>query len=349
MVEAARQYEISRAEFERALTLLERERESMRLSRAQKVSYQLYIIFVCGFVICLVGVFISVLVSIERTKPSAVGFSFSIGLALCFLGAILSLILNIPLMLKIGRQKWRLRKLGFSDASDVLWKAQQKTRRWVAVTGKIALYLGILFLGLGMLFLVVTVARGWGGRGRVGWWALWNFLFAIVLVVFYFLQKGKAWLDMVASRWTDITRLKASMLDLKKSAERAGADRISVPSETIERFCQIETETIVRSRAQAISEMAMAPRSNLSILSSRDVLEAKSVLDAESRLKVEEAIEGLMLEPRPSGVEEDAKTGFLRRRVNGTDQEIVYAVDDAERRLRLVTLRRVTVPERGDA
>ena len=159
MVEAARQYEISRAEFERALTLLERERESMRLSRAQRVSYQLYIIFVCGLVIGLIGAIISGLAISSRKSgpPPAVFF----GLGFCYLGAILSLILNIPLMLKIGRQKWRLRRLGFSDASDVLWKAQQKTRRWVAITGKIA-------LGLGILFFLGTVAGVWGGGSEFG-------------------------------------------------------------------------------------------------------------------------------------------------------------------------------------
>ncbi len=344
MAQAAKQYELSRAEFARALACLDRERESMQPSRAQRLSYRLYITFVCGLAICLMGAVVSLLFwSKEKVEPPLAFLLLAIGFVLCLFGALVLLLLNIPLMLKIGREKWHLRRLGLADASDVLWKAQGKERRWVAVTGKIALGLaGVLFLGT--VIMVIEEHK----QPEIWWMAVPNLLLTSVFVVFYFLQRGKAWLDMVASRWQEITRLNESMRGLEEAAPASAEDRIAVPAEMIERFARVETEHIVRSRASAISQLATAPRSNFSVLSSRDVLESKADLDIDTRLKVEDAIEELMVQPRPKGMQEDA-AGLLHQRVQGTDHEIVYAVDDAERRVRLLSLRRVAAAGRANA
>ena len=82
-------------------------------------------------------------------------------------------------------------------------------------------------------------------------------VFGLTFVVFSFLQEGKAWLDMVATRLTDITQLEASLMGMQKGAE-AGTDRISLPRQTVEKLAEIDTERIVRGRANAIAEASKA-------------------------------------------------------------------------------------------
>ena len=51
--------EFDRAEFERALAVLGSEQRALHLSRAQRISYRLYNVFIWGFVICVLGAFIA--------------------------------------------------------------------------------------------------------------------------------------------------------------------------------------------------------------------------------------------------------------------------------------------------
>jgi len=336
MAQATAQYEFDRVEFERALRVLDREQQAMQLSRAQRLSYKIYRISVWGFVLCLVGIIIDFAIEFRRTEPPWAFMTFLLAVGLCFLLGILSLALNIPLILKIIRHKLLFHRRGLSDFLDVLWKTRQKTRRGMAIVEKTALGLGIVFL-----IISITTVRwiGWIG-------AVTCFLIGTLFIMFYVLQSGKAWLDMMTSQWRNATRLKESMAALEKAAQHGGSERIPVPVDVIEQFSRIETEQIARSRAIAISESATAPKTDFSILSSNEVLKVKAGLDPDDRLKVEETINDLMLQPKPSGVERDADTDTLRQRVQGTDWEIVYAVDDAGRQVRLLSLLQSAIEER---
>jgi hypothetical protein len=335
MAQATAEYEFNRAEFERALGVLDREQQAMQLSRAQRLSYKIYRIFVWGFVLCLVGIIVDFAIEFRKTEPPFAFLIFFLAIGLCFLFAILSLVLNIPLILKIIRHKLLFHRRGLSDFLDALWKAHQKTRRRMAIVEKTA-------LGLGIVFLIISIIGIW-----ISWvGAVTCFLIGTLFIMFYVLQSGKAWLDMMTSRWRDAARLKESMAALEKAAQHAGSERIPVPVDVIEQFSRIETEQIARSRAIAISESATAPRTDFSIQSSNEVLKVKAGLDPDDRLKVEETINDLMLQPKPSGVEKDADTDTLRQGVQGTDWEIVYAVDDAGRQLRLLSLRQSAMGER---
>ncbi len=354
MAQAAEQYAFGRGEFNRALTVLDREQEAMQLSRAQRLSYKLYTIFSWGFVLCLVGTIIDVVIELRTGRPSlSTAFvAFAAAVALCLLVATLLLVLNIPLIVKIVRHKRLFHRLGLSDSLDVLWKERQKTRRWMALFEKVALGLGILALIVGITLIAYSVVggwRGWFGGGQMSAsieGALLYVFIGFVFIMFYVVQNGKAWLDMMASRWKDVVRLRESMGALEKGAQRAGSERIPVPVDVIEQFSQIENEQIACSRARAIGESATAAKLSFSILSSDALLKMKTGLDPDDRIKVEEAIDELALQPRPSGVEKDVETDTLRQGVPGTDWEIVYVVDDAGRQLKLLSLRQSVIAGR---
>jgi len=348
MAQAGAQYELGRSEFERALAVLDREQQAMQLSRAQRLSYKLYTIFFWGFVLCVVGAIIDLAIEFRRTEPPWAFLTFVVALGLCFLVSVVLLVLNIPLVVKIIRNHLLFRRIGLSDVVDVLWKERQKTRRWKVIVERIGLGLGIFLLIFSIIIPIASVVPRWRGPFlEMGWsGSLVCFLIGTLVVMFVVLKRGKARLDMMTSRWTDITRLKESMAAVEKTAQHAGSERISFPADVIEQFSRIETEQIACSRAMAIGESARAPKLGFSILSSDEVLKAKTGLDPDTRLRVEETIDELVLQPRPNGVEMDADTGALRQRVQGTDWEIVYAVDDAGRQLRLLSLRQSAILER---
>ncbi len=330
MSEAA-PHELGREEFDRLLAVLEREQQAMQLTRAQRISYRLYSVFLWGFILCLVSAFILAISSKEGdyTAVDKAGIACVVAGMVCLLGGIISLLLNLPLMNKIIRQRLVIRRLGISSASSALWRAHRKTKRWRIILGRFGLIIGILAFVFGVMVVFFGFGKGvsvWFGVGL-----------GLLFLMFYVVSTGKEWLDTMSAQSADATQLKESMLSLRSS--EGGAGSIAIPSEAIRQYSRIEGDQIARSRVRAITASAGAAKEEFSILSSNDVRKMKAGLGPEARLKVDEALDALMLQPRPPDAQADSGTGFLRRRVNGTEFELVYAIDDTARQLKLMSLR----------
>ena len=255
-------------------------------------------------------------------------YVFIVAFMVCLLGGILSFFLNLPLITKIVRQRRALRRTGFSDASEVLWKKYRQTRRWGRTVERIALALVVISLVV-IVVLIVTKQGGWT------WLPL---LLATLFLMLYVLQNGKARLDMMSARLAEVTKLKESMLHMAGSGEGEGAERIALPDDVIRQYSQVETEQIARSRAKAITDSMKAATREYSVLSSQQVRQAKAGLAPGDRLKVEAALDALMRDPRPASAQQDAGAGLLRLPVNGTGLELVYSADDNNLQLKVGAL-----------
>jgi len=335
MGEVANQ-ELDRADFDRVVAVLEREQEAMKLTRGQRISYRLYNIFIWCFILCVFGTIVSAIFRGENETGWAnrvMMVCIVLGMV-CLLGGAVSLLLNLPLLYKVFRQKMVVRRLGLSGASSAVWKTQRKSHRWGSIIGRIETGAAILALAI----CVAIVVEEW--RWRAGLWS--GLALGLLFLMFYALRRGKAWLDMMSAQGADAAKLKQAMLSLRKSEGGASAASITVPNEAILEFSRIESEQIARSRVNAIADSVNTSKADFSVLSSNDVRKMKAELNPEDRLKVEEAFDALMLQPRPSDARKDAATGFLRQRVDGTELELVYAVDDAARQLKLVSLLRAS-------
>ena len=323
---------ITREEFERALAVLEAEQTAMRLSSSQKLALRLYTFFIWAFLLLLIAPIIFLLYWSRRgdlpSENVLILGLLVLGAGLCLACTVVLVFLNIPLMVKIARNRIRLRRMGLSDVSEALWKEYQKTRLWPAIVGKIALGVCILFL---LISVVLFIESSWLS-GAV------FLVFGALFLMFYILQNGKARLEMMTLRGTDAAQLKELMVNSRDSMQQADLERIPVPAEAIQQFARIENVQIARSRARAIAESITAPEVGFSILLSQQVLEVKAGLEPGDRLKVEEMLDALMLQPRPASAENDADTGSLRQRVEGTDLELTYDIDEAARQLKLVSL-----------
>jgi ABC-type multidrug transport system fused ATPase/permease subunit len=308
----------------------------MQLSRGQLVSLRLYRVFIWGFVAGLIATVWYLAVKMQKAQmtehENMVLGLLAIGAGLCLACAAISLFLNLKLIAKIVRSRLHFRRLGFSDASEALWKAHQKTRRWSAIVDKIAVGLSVFFL---VIAIILFITLQWP-------WALATLGTSALFLMFYVLQNGKARMDMMAARLAEVSKLKESMLSVASKSGEAGAP-IVLSNEAVQQYARIETEQIARSRAQAINESVAAKKREYSILSSQAMRQTKAGLGPDERLKVEEALDALMREPRPATAENDTAAGLWRLRVAGTSLELVYRVDDSSLQLKVLGLQQSPV------
>jgi len=333
MPEPVAQYGLGETEFQWAIKVLDQVEKALQLPWWQQWLYKLYGVFISALVVSCISVVIIIIsfwLGVKSTSdvPGVLLVSSGLIALLAFLGALFFIPLNLPLLLKVRQQKRRLRALGMTDAWLGFVPPQTGRRKWGAILRKIALSSGTLLI---LLALWASAAN------RTGFYLLFVGGIGLVLVLFYFLQEGKVWLDILASRFDEISKLKTEFTNLSK--QEGGS--VAVPRRLIEKFSQVQTDQILIGRANAIAESAQSSKALFSVLSSRKVLDEKGRLDIESRLKVEDAIEELMQKPRSETTKTDAVTGSLSSSVEGTNLEIVYTMDEKGRRLQLVDLRQV--------
>jgi len=334
IVESAVQYGPTQGDFQRAIAVLDQVEHALRLPWWQRSLYRLYSILISALAVSCISAIIIIVSFWLGVRPSTdlsglllVGSAIIALLAL--LGALFFIPLNLPLLFKVHKQKRRLRALGMTDAWIGFVPPQTGRRKWGAILRKIALSSGTLLILVGLLT---------AGASRSVFYLLFFGGIGLVLVLFYFLQEGKVWLDILASRFDEIGQLKTEFTNLSK--QEGGS--VAVPRRLIEKFSQVQTDQILIGRANAIAESAQSSKELFSVLTSRKVLEEKGRLDIESRLKVEDAIEELMQKPRSETTKTDSVTGSLSCSVEGTNLEIVYTMDEKARRLQLVDLRQAS-------
>jgi hypothetical protein len=333
MTEAGTQ-EFDRAEFDRALALLEREQRAMHLTRAQRISYRLYSVFIWGLAVSVVGLVLFFGFSQrEQDWADIAGTACAVALCVCIAGGVVSSILNLPLILKMARQKRAIRRLGISDASEVVWKVHRKTRRWGRLPAQVLLLIGIALAVGGIAVALFNHDQD----ERIAGWVL--AIAGVLIPPFYLVQNGKEWLDVMSSRWTEISDLRQSMQLLANTTAGPGGQSIMVPAETVKQIARIETERIVRTRADALAESVTASQTAFSVLSSREVLNAKAKLSPAERLHLQDTLDGLTLEPKPGSATPDPESGLLVHTVDGTALELLYQVDEPGRLLKAVALR----------
>ena len=91
--------------------------------------------------------------------------------------------LNLPLTIKIIRQRLAVRRMGISGAFNIIWKAQRNTQRWRVILRRVGIGVAILAFALS----VVVIFAGGGLK-----WGLWSLpAFGLLLVMMYVLERGK--------------------------------------------------------------------------------------------------------------------------------------------------------------
>ena len=327
MAEIAAAYGFGEHEFERAIAVLDQIEHSIRLPWWQRLLYRLYGILVSALVVSCIAcvVIVSAFQFATSDAPGIIFILLAIVAIIAFVGCLVFIPLNLPLLAKVHRQKRRLRALGIADTAIGFVAARPAQRGW-------RLFLRKSFLVAGLLGFITAIVVSSMTRQPV--YLLLIGSLGLVFILFYALQEGKLWLDILASRMNEITELKQKLAGLNKPE----AGRIDVPTELVAKLAQIQKDQIQIGRANAIAEFKSSGEM-FAVLSSSQVLRQKAHLDPGTRLKVEDAIEDLMQTPKPPAAQTGGEAGSVSFAVPGTDLNFVYLVDEKEDSLRLIELR----------
>ena len=328
-------YSLTPSQLQQALDVLDRAREAFQIKPRSQRLYR----FLRLFVHFAVGAYLSLLLFVDlgevlrRTaaqrgmvSQAIWGFKIasSVVCAVALSGSVILLLLNLPLVVRIVRERMLLRRLGLKDLSMVLWKAERKRSPW----GRVSYW--VVFV-VGVLALLICLASVFSTRGNIG--AVLVFLaFGVTTVGYCLLRRGKEQLDLVA----DANQLRRWLVQLQ---ERAGVDQvIAVPAEVLEKVARIESAHIARQRAEAVADCVDRKPAGYGVLVARDVSARKSALDPSSRLKVEELIERIAADPRAPEATADQGQGLWRLRTADGEVESVYGIDEPQHQVRLVAM-----------
>ena len=265
-----------------------------------------------------------------------------VGVGLVFVGTTILapffLLANIGTIGHVWRQRRRLKELGLKELSDSLWKARRKAPGWERVWVT-------LVLTIGLVMVLSSVIAGLAAEWKKGTWAG---LIAIIIplvalgltiVGFYFLQRGKQRLELVA----EATQLEKALLESQKQAGEGHP--IAVPLAVLKKAARIESTQIAQQRVEAIAESLRNAADGYAVQITRDVFAQKAALDSTDRSHVDELIQRLSDEPRPPGATMDEAGRYWRLNTGNGEVEIRYRIDEPQRRIQLIGVSRVVAAD----
>jgi hypothetical protein len=313
---------VSSNQLDTAIEVLSSAAREFQLTRFQRLSYRALIVSLDVVATCYLALEV-VLIFVQRPP-----FLNTI-ILLALLVGMLAFVLNIPLFLRVFRERARLKKLGLSSLSKSLWKESRRSR-WISrIRGAVLMTAAIT----GILDQSITVILFFYGDVSVT-----ELIPALIVgLIVFTLFAGTQYLRNQRERM----ELTASAEDLKKALQslqqRRGAEVISVPSELLEQTAKIESAQIAKERKDAILESVTSPASGYAIAFDRDAAEQRATLEIADRVALEDLVEQLSTDG--TQVKPQGATGQGRTKNNRI--EINYVIDNASCTIRVIAVRHV--------
>ncbi len=268
--------------------------------------------------------------------------------------------LNWRLVRAVRRQEKMVEKLGLAAALEAPWAGERAKRRMLNL---VTLLVGPGLWGWGLFFTAVVLLMplptsptegpafglpvpGLEERAPVTWAVfacfLWTLLIGYMYVWLHRLRRGEERLRVVA-------RLQSSLRGLKQSAEQQ--DEVQISGSEYNQIARIEQAQISRARADSVRSFASTAEPTFVVQKSHSVRAAQLELDPGIGLRVQDAIESLAAGARGRDATSGEAAEVRWLKVPETTFEIGYSIDEAARRLRVVSLRPVadgegSTPER---
>ena len=339
-------------QLQRALVVLEREREALALSPRQETLYRRLRVCFRGVMalFCLfwlIGIWFASGAA-PTEPPVGVAIPVVLLLALAMLAAavlfaIMAVLLamNVPLMVRLLKQAVLIRRAGLGDVLTHLRSRLSRPRR----TGRMLLLVGSLYMGATLIigsivFSLIPAGRIAGsmteggaayGASRWATVAIAGIL-GVAMVAVPLMQRFKERLALLG----DVESLRASLCEAVATESDTGA-AIRLSEDTVERLAVIERKQITREQTEAILRGGRAS-TRYAVLSNSDVDASRSSLRAEERIRLEEVLVGLSQDPRPPSAVMDQSASRWQVPVVDGKVALIYEVDDAARLLKLMGL-----------
>ncbi len=304
---------LERAQLDQALGVLRELRANPVSSRQRKLFLWFQASF-WGFWISLIAFFVAVMagglqVVDGKSRLTAPTEFLGVAMLVCFVSLFASLLWNSGLLW----QTWRQFRLALRTRLWGVVEPRSTGRRWPR-----RLVLAATAVILAPLILLPPA------------WPVVLF----VLPGYLFLHIARRRLDVLARA----PGLEQLLIDRAQAATSAGTDAIGIPANAFRKLVDIEEAEIQRRRAEAI-DAVREEEGEYALLRTRAMVSEAGRLDAATQLRVEARIENLASEPRPPEARREGDGAAWRVAVPETALEIVYEVDEEERRIDLLSIR----------
>ena len=336
---------LSRDEYRLAVKILEQEQASLRLSRWQRVTYGFLLIAVYGwFLLLLAGLgiaFASGVFFSEQSEQSErlLGIATSALAASTIVGLLsaVALVFNLPLVFKIWSQARLVRRLGLQDVFDSEMLRRTKAARLGNLLSKTISIVGVFLVLAGLIVLIdslVTVLAGGNVEGGLIAGAAILIAAGLSISSSYFIRRGRRRLKVAG----EISGLLARFQTYAQDAESSDKEAIAIPSDAFYKLENVERQQIARDRKQTILAAASQPKEiGYFVQKSRQVRQAIDELPIETQLLVDNALDGLSGNPRPENAQASESGEYLWP-LPGSPIDVRYALDEQERKIRLLRL-----------
>jgi len=340
---ATRTVDLERKDLDKSIAALSSAAQAFQLTRFERLSYRALMLSVDVFAVSLLVLIFSLLILFSGIIHSSLVWSLgwwvsavsTLFFFVSMLVAIVSLFLNMPLFVRVFRQRARLKKLGLSSLSRSLWMESRRTR-WISrARSSLLIGVGILFVPIVVSTLVaraVTVA----GTGTLQFFAAAFYTISgAVLLAARYLRNQRERMDLSANA----EELRNALQSLR---HRAGdVEIVTVPSELVEQTAKIEAAQIAQERRDAVLQSVALPSNEYAIAFDRSAVEQRVTLGIEDRIELEDLVEQLSAEAAETQAGTVAGiTAALRAATKSKRVEIDYLIDQASHRIRITAVRR---------
>jgi hypothetical protein len=335
---AARTVAVSSKELDKAVEVLSSASDTLQLTRFESLSYRA--LMVCAdvatasFFGCLLSLVIAgFLGAFERDATESIAFisylAFFVVFVVAILVGIVSLVLNIPLLLRTFRERARLKQLGLSSLSHSLLK-ESRRGRWTSWVRRVA-FIGtvILWLSVMALFLIGWLALGeQPSRADLPLIISAGLFFGVVpglLIAAQYLRSQRERIDLTASA-EELRKAFQSLL------QHPDTGVVSVPADLLERTAKIESAQIAEQRKDAILESTTTRPAGYAVTFARTVAEKRDTLDVADRVELGDLVAQISTGERKLEPQEGTGHGSIK----GSRVEIDYEIDHASRTIHVM-------------
>jgi hypothetical protein len=335
----ARTIELDRNDLDKSVEVLSSAAQTFQLTRFESRSYRLLMLSVDMMMV----IFFAVIIIIWFVpRPEDEQFLL-IGLLAFFtfaLAGMFSLVLNIPLFIRVFLERARLKKLGLNSLSRSLW-IESRRSRWMSRARSYLLVGVSMFFVAFLVWVLISFATDPSARGY-----FWDALLpaaagyvavTVLLLSARYLRNQRERIDLTANA----EELRKSFQSLRQRAGKT--EVVTVPSKLVEQTAKIESVQIAEERKDAILQSITSPSKEYAVAFDHEAAERRTTLSVADRIELEDLVEelstkGAKLESQ-AGAVIDAKDAMLRCVTKSKRVEIDYLIDQASHRLRITAVR----------
>jgi hypothetical protein len=349
----SRTIDLDRNDLDKSIDVLTSAAQALHLTRFESLSYHALMFSVdaataVGAAFILVAIIFNYFLSPSNSdRWEFVGTVFGVIIVCSIFVGLMSLVLSIPLFVRVFRERRRLRKLGLTSLSKSLWMESQRSR-WISRVRR------FLLTGIGMLIVLFWI---WSWVDEVltkhetpDQQAIMNELigtvtYALIVSLLFaarYLQNQRERIDLTANA-EELTKA------LQRLRKRAGeAKAVTVPAEILEETAKIESARIATERKDAVLRSIGSAPKEYAVAFDREASEQRGTLGIEDRIELEDVVERLSADPAepesqtvtPDGQMMRVGRGrTLRTATKSNRVEIDYVIDHGSRRIRITGVR----------